>query len=474
MQNAKTILWILAVTLALGQGNAWATSAFARQTQKPCGSCHINNLELTPEGTAFRLSAYQGGAVDFPFSASGIASITHVRSRDSSLAPDISLPKNDSPILELGSLSYSSAIAEGLGAHVMITGNNANTSPLYGSDGVQTGTHVGGSLFLDRSQIRYAHALGWGLQDSTWGLSINNAPGVQDPWANVSQSDFFYNTSSLQSAWGIGELGPTTMIDGTLDSQVWGGSAFLNWNHQLYAEWGNYVNFHGNSSFLQQGGPKDTLLNSFNPYWRLALNQSDEHHLYHLGLFGMSVMLSRDSYIPGSSGAHYVDVGADAKTQWVGDVHSYTLQLTYINEDTRWSARSVGRNHDRQDSSLWTLRGKASWDYRRRAGASVFGFTSDGSTDNLYWAFNPNPSVITGACNQYTSLLAYCSMNGSPHTSGYGFELFYAPFDWARVVLQQTNYTNFLGGGTFIDNTSGNLRHASDNNLTYLYLLLNY
>jgi hypothetical protein len=234
------------------------------------------------------------------------------------------------------------------------------------------------------------------------------------------------------------------------------------------------VNFHSNSSFLQEGGPKDTLLNSFNPYWRLALNQSDEHHLYHLGLFGMSVMLSRDSYIPGSSGAHYVDLGADAKAQWVGDVHSFTLQLTYINEDTRWSARSVGRNHDRQDSTLWTLRGKASWDYRRLAGASVFGFTSDGSTDNLYWAFNPNSSVTTGACNQYTSLLAYCSLNGSPHTSGYGFELFYAPFDWARVVLQQTNYTNFLGGGTFIDNTSGNLRKASDNNLTYLYLLLNY
>jgi hypothetical protein len=465
---------VLAVVLFSGQNNAWATSAFARQTQKSCSSCHINNFELTPEGVAFRLSAYQGGTTNFPFSASGIASVTKIRSRDSSLAPEVSLPKDGSPILEWGSLSYSGAMTEGLGAHALLTVNNANTSPLFGTDGVQTGTRVGNTIFLDRSQLRFAREADWGTRGSTWGLTLNNAPGSQDPWANVSQSDFFYTTSSLQSAWGIGELGPATLMDGTMDSQVWGGSAFLHWNRALYAEWGNYVNFHSNSSFLQQGGPKDTLVSNFNPYWRVAFHRGDSGHLLHVGVFGMSVQLSRDSLIPGSSGAHYVDVGADAKAQWLGDVHSFTLQATYITEDTRWNARSVGRNHDRQDSRLWTLRGKASWDYRRKAGASLFGFTSDGSQDNLYWAYNPNPAVITGACNQYTSLLAYCSTNGKPHTSGYGFELFYAPFDWARIVLQKTNYTNFLGGGTFTDNTSGNPRQASDNNLTYLYLLLNY
>jgi hypothetical protein len=169
-----------------------------------------------------------------------------------------------------------------------------------------------------------------------------------------------------------------------------------------------------------------------------------------------------------------VDVGGDFKSQWVGDVHSVTLQSTFIHEDVRWTARWVGVNHDQQDSHLWTLRAKASWDYRRLSGASLFGFTSGGSTDKLYWAYNSDPSVTTGACNQYTSLLAYCSLNGSPRTSGYGFELFYAPVSWARLVLQQTYYTSFLGGATFVDNTSGNLRQATDNNLTYFYLLLNY
>lgn len=466
---------ILLLTFILFDGGAvWASPGFARQTQKPCGNCHINNLELTPEGTRFRLSAYQEGTVVFPFSASGIASITHIQSRDSSVAPDISLPKSGDPILEVASLSYSSRIGPGFGAHVMITANNANTSPLYGSDGVQTGTHVGGSFFLDRSQVRFSHPweLSWG--ESSWGFTINNAPGVQDPWANISQSDFFFNNSNLQSAWGLGEMGPATLMDGGLDSQVWGASAFLNLAGHAYLELGDYANFHSNSGFFQEGGPRDTLRNSFNPYWRFAVNSGDEHHFHHLGLFGMSVFLGRDPYITGSAGAHYVDVGADAKSQWVGEIHSFTLQATFIHEDARWNARSVGRSHDRQDSQLWTLRGKASYDYRRQAGASVFGFTSDGSTDNLYWAYDANPSIITGACNQYTSLLTYCSLNGSPHTAGYGFEVFYAPLSWARLVLQQTYYTNFLGGGTFVDNTSGNIRQASDNNLTYLYLLLNY
>lgn len=462
------------LSMLLATGNALATPAFARQTQKACSDCHINNVELSPYGMKFKLSAYQGGEWVFPISASGIASITSVRSRASSFAPDVTLPKSSEPILEMGSLTYSGALFGGVGAHVTITGNNANTSPLYGSDGVQTGTRVGGSLFLDRSQLRYAHPIDLLGPDSSWGLSINNAPGVQDPWANISQSDFFFNTSSLQNAWGIGEMGPTTLIDGALDSQVWGLGAHLNAGHHFYAEFSDYANFHGNSSFLQQGGPRDTLRTSFNPYWRLAVNGGDDRFLSHLGLFGMSVFLTRDSFIPGSAGAHYVDVGSDAKLQWARDVHSFTLQATFIHEDVHWNARSVGRSHDRQDSQLWTFRGKASYDYRRLMGASVFGFTSDGSTDNLYWAYNSNPSVITGACNQYTSLLAYCSQNGSPHTTGYGFEVFYAPFDWARVVLQQTYYTSFLGGATFIDNTSGNLRQASDNNLTYLYLLLTY
>jgi hypothetical protein len=92
----------------------------------------------------------------------------------------------------------------------------------------------------------------------------------------------------------------------------------------------------------------------------------------------------------------------------------------------------------------------------------------------LYWSYNPDPTVITGACNQYTSLLAYCSSNGSPNTSGYGLEIYYDPIPYVHIVLQETFYKTFLGGASFIDNTSGLSRDAKDNNLSYFYILVTY
>ncbi len=58
--------------------------------------------------------------------------------------------------------------------------------------------------------------------------------------------------------------------------------------------------------------------------------------------------------------------------------------------------------------------------------------------------------------------------------SGYGFELYYVPIPNVHVALQQTFYKNFLGGSIFIDNSSGNVRTAKDNNLTYLYAVFSY
>lgn len=82
--------------------------------------------------------------------------------------------------------------------------------------------------------------------------------------------------------------------------------------------------------------------------------------------------------------------------------------------------------------------------------------------------------MVTGACNQNNSQLAFCSANGSLKTSGYGVELYYVPVPYVHIALQQTFYNNFLGGATFIDNSSGTVRAAKDNNLTYLYVVFSY
>jgi hypothetical protein len=194
-----------------------------------------------------------------------------------------------------------------------------------------------------------------------------------------------------------------------------------------------------------------------------------------LGTFGMVTTLKNDPNISGSSGGKYTDIGFDFEYQHITDVHSWSTQMTYITEHVDWDSQAVAnKNHDTNRSQLNTLKAKVTYDYKRRLGTNVFAFYTTGSTDNDYWAYNPDQSVVTGACNQNNSQLAFCSANGSPKTSGYGFELYYVPIPNVHVALQQTLYNNFLGSSTFIDNSSGNLRAAKDNNFTYLYVAFSY
>ncbi len=194
-----------------------------------------------------------------------------------------------------------------------------------------------------------------------------------------------------------------------------------------------------------------------------------------LGTFGMITTLKRDRNIPGSSGGKYTDIGFDFQYQHITNIHSWSMQLAYITENVDWNPLAVIRmNHDTNHSQLNTFKAKVTYDYKRKFGSNAYTFYTTGSTDKNYWAYNPDQTVVTGACNQNNSQLAFCSANGSPKTNGYGVELYYEPTPHVHIALQQTLYNNFLGGPTFIDNSSGNLRAAKDNNLTYLYLVLSY
>lgn len=455
--------------------NVYALPTYSRQTGYACDKCHVGNFDLTSFGRSFKLLAYQltNNPKNIPISFSAVISQTHINSRSSSLAPDVSLPKNDAVIFESGTVYLAGRYLEHVGGDINFTLNKANINPIYASDGVQIGTHVGSDFFLDRSQIRFINK-DTNDQLINVGATINNAPGVQDPWLNVSKSDFLFQTSGLQDAWEIGQFGPATQIDGSLDSQVTGISLFGIFNKHWYLELTDYGNFHDQKTIFQLSGPRNTFHTNYNPYWRFAVFKDDANESHEFGFFGMATRLGRDIYIPGSAGALYNDYGIDTKHMWSVKKYHFIFKSTIIQENMQWGYRSVGRSHDNQNSSLNTARAMMTVDYDQQMGISGFVFRTDGSTDKLYYAYNQNQSVVTGACNQNNSLLAYCSINGSPKTTGGGFEIYYSPYTWMRLVLQETFYTSFLGGGTFIDNTSGNLRSASDNNLTYIYTVLNF
>lgn len=467
-------LFLAGLLAALVCGRALALPSFTRQTGQSCASCHLNAGELTPAGRKFKLLGYAQGQPVLPFSATAVASVTKIRNTASSIDRNVSLPNNGSAILETASVYAAGKYWGDLGGYLKLTLNGANTTPLFGSQGVQTGTRVGNDVFLDASEIRYARQTTVGGHELILGVTVNNAPAAQDLWVTTPVNTYPYRTSGLLNAWGIGQFGPTTLIDGGLASQVGGIGFYAMLDDGFYAEFANYGNMHSSIASLQLSGPVNTINSSYNPYWRFAFNRVAGPDSFMLGTFGLITTLARDTLVPGSASGKYRDIGLDAEYQHITDVHSWSAQATFIDEKVDWGSRSVGRSHDQPNSTLQTFKAKLSYDYARRYGSSVFGFRSTGSTDNLYWAYNPDQSVVTGACNQNNSLLAYCSANGRPDTSGYGFEIYYVPLPNVHVALQQTFYRSFLGGPNFIDNSSGQPRAAGDNKLTYLYLLLTY
>jgi len=455
--------------------DTYALPTFTRQTGKNCAACHLNFGELTPAGRQFKLMGYSAGNYVIPLSVMGVVSDTRIQNTDSSIDPAVTMPKNGSVIPEEGSVIVAGKFYGDLGGYVRLSLNAVNTTPLFGSQGVQTGTKVGGDTYLDASEIRFAGNHQMGAHKIVAGVTLNNAPTFQDLW-KISPIDGYPNISSnLLSAWGIGQFGPTTMIDGNLNDQVAGAGVFAMVDESIYAELADYTRFSSPLPVISVAGPVNTFSTSVNPYWRLAYNHVRGADSFMLGTFGMITTLKRDRRIPGSSGAKYTDIGFDFEYQHITDVHSWSTRVTYIAEQVDWNPRAVVRgNHDMARSNLNTLKAQIGYNYKRQLGAQVFGFYTNGSTDNNYWAYNPDQAVVTGACNQNNSQLAFCSANGSPKTSGYGFEFYYEPIPNVHVALQQTFYNNFLGDSIFIDNSSGNVRAAKDNNLTYVYAVFSY
>ncbi|MBY0577286.1 MAG: hypothetical protein K2P67_11935 [Gallionellaceae bacterium] len=472
MNHRVTLIVFL---LFFGVRDIYALPAFSRQTGKNCAVCHLNYGELTPAGRQFKLTGYSAGGYVIPLSVAGVISDTKIRNTASSINPDVALPKNGSVIPEEASVYVAGKFYENLGGYVRLTYNPVNTTPLFGSQGVQTGTKVGGDTYLDASEIRYADNFQMGEHKVVAGVTLNNAPTIQDLWKISPVNGYPYRTSNLLSAWGLGQFGPSTVIDGNLIDQVAGVGVYAMVNESVYAEFAGYTRYLSPLPVISISGPVNTASTSINPYWRLAYNYVRGADAFMLGTFGMITTLKRDRSIPGSSGGKYTDIGFDIAYQRITDVHSWSTRVTYIAEQVDWNPRAViKRNHDTAHSSLNTIKARISYNYERQLGAHVFGFYTDGSTDNNYWAYNPDQTVVTGACNQNNSQLAFCSANGNPKTSGYGFELYYEPTPNVHVALQQTFYNHFLGGSTFIDNSSGNVRAAKDNNLTYLYAVFSY
>lgn len=90
----------------------------------------------------------------------------------------------------------------------------------------------------DLSDTRYADQLALFDQDIVFGVSLNNAPTVQDLWNTTPVWGFPYATSPLAPT-----PGATSLIDGPLMTTAGGGSMFAMIDQLLYLDLGAYTTF---------------------------------------------------------------------------------------------------------------------------------------------------------------------------------------------------------------------------------------
>jgi hypothetical protein len=426
---------ILAGALA---SQAQAIPSFARQTKMPCSVCHTQFPELTEFGRMFKLNGYTLSAIEKIEAADSAgrqelslnlmpivsimaqASVTELQKRMNGA------PNGNVLLPDQLSVFLAGAITPKIGAFVQLT---------YDAQS--------GSMHLDNTSLRFATPGTLFSQPTTFGLSLNNNPTLQDLWNSTPAWGFPYVGSAVApSPAGF------TLIDGTLAQEVAGLSGYLYWNNAIYAEVGAY-----RSSPVGSVQPFDStasgIINGVAPYWRLAYTKAFGDNYLEVGTYGMYAKRQPGSFAPNGATDSYTDLALDFEYMRPFGGNELTVTGTWIHE-----ARSMGASVASGAASVTSqtenvFRVRGTYHVGQGYAFSIMPFYTTGTTD---------PTL-------YPSGAVAGSLAGSPNTTGLLAEVDYNPWQNARISLQYKAYGKFNGRA---NNYDGGGRNASDNNTLYL------
>lgn len=433
-----------AAALLLGVQSASALPLYARQTGQQCAACHNGFPELTPYGRLFKLNGYTfgGGQSDLPpLSIMLIGSYTHTEAGQAGGPAPHYGPNNNFAIPQSGSIFYGGVISSDLG---------------IGAFGQATYDHVNRRFAWDNTDIRWAKSTTLG-GETVFGASLNNNPSVTDLWNTTPAWRY--------APWVASSLAPAppapTMIESGFTQQVAGLNTYAMWNRLVYAEIGAYHTLtKAADSALGVGMPNNTnSIKGLAPYWRLAFQPQWGRSSFEIGTFGMAAMIN-PGRVTGFGTDHKTDIGFDAQYQFLTDLHSASLQASWITENQNLTASQTIGNSTNSNNHLRSLNIKTTYYYDQTYGATMGYFRIDGSGDPVL--YGPGTGLN--------------SANNSPNTTGWIAELDYIPFNhggpnawpWLnmKIGLQYIVYTKFNGAA---NNYDGNGRNASDNNTLFLF-----
>ena len=454
---------VFALSSLLASDPAAAIPSFARQTGQPCAACHTAFPELTPFGRRFKLAGYtlQGGDSKFPpVAAMLLPTFSHTS------AP------YDSPLLS----SNPQAVLPPAGLHA---NNNAVTQQITGFYGGQvygnlgafiqvTGDPVGGGVNLDQSDVRYVDSFKLFDKDAYWGVTVNNAPTVQDVWNTTPAFGWPQATSAVAPAF----TPPGTRIEGGWGlPAIFGAGGYVFWNDMLYAELTAYsgVSKSVSEALGDQPGETPDVSQGVQPYWRLAFEPHWGDHYLMIGTFGMYGQIVPQSAF-GFGADTYTDIGFDSQYQYDGDKFSVTVKLTDIVELQRLSASAANGFASNTNDRLNSFKANASfvWDHTYSLGGGYFNVS--GTKDCLVYGGSScaTPGVSATSSPNGDGLIGDVAWLPFSH----GSPGLYSSYN-ARLGVQYTHYLHLYGGTDNFDGSGlGAMHNASGNDTLLLYAWL--
>lgn len=441
MRNRRFVFHAVFAALAalVSVSDAQAVPSFARQMQVGCTVCHTQFPELNAFGREFKLMGYTAAAGD------------ELEGRDDGRAPlSIGRLPPVAMMLQAGYTQTSGSLPDTQRGDVQLPQELSlflagKISPKVGSFLQMTYSQADDKFGIDAAEFRFADTATISGKTVNWGLTLNNAPGMEDLWNSTP-------------VWGFPWAGPdvspepaaSTLIDDQLGQDVAGVGAFMFWDSKIYAATTLYRSAHLGEDVPTAGS--ENTLDSVAPYWRVAWQHGRGDSMLELGGYGISA-----SVIPGGVGGptdDYRDVAADFQYETVLRGHEVRFHGTVIRERRDLRASFAAGDVERESSDLRTLRLDGSY-YRDKWRFTLGYFSTAGDSDRLLYA----PEAVDG------------SANGSPDSRGWTFQATHAPWQNVQMTLQYTGYTRFNGARSDYD---GSGRNAADNDTLFLHAWFNW
>lgn len=315
----------LVALLAIVAIPASAVPSFARQTGQPCTGCHVGGFgpQLTDFGISFKLGGYtlavpRRPAV--PVAAMVMAGFTHTNSAQDASTLDgrrldgSRLAGNDNLTLDQASIFLAGRLASKAGVFSQLT-----------YDGIAQHTSI------DNVDLRVADTFALPNDAALLaGVSINNNPGLQDPFNSLPAWAYPFISSPIAP-------GPSaaTVLDEAWAQKATGVVAYGQLDNFWYGELGTYRMQNVSTQKFFGIGVNDRDAGALRSpvYARLALRPAWKGGSFNAGVVMFKTGYQADRSLPDTT--RYTDVGVDASWRQVfGDMAQATAVASVIHESS--------------------------------------------------------------------------------------------------------------------------------------------